>query len=66
MKTTYLITLAVDEEWFKAIDKFTADVHDGELCQWIRVDAETEGNDDDLTDDDDNEIIKETHLEENK
>jgi hypothetical protein len=43
MKTTYLIELAVDEEWFKAIDKFTADVHDGELCQWIRVDAQTEG-----------------------
>jgi hypothetical protein len=43
VKTTYLIELAVDEEWFKAIDKFTADVHDGELCQWIRVDAQTEG-----------------------
>lgn len=43
MKTTYLITLEVDEEWFKAIDKFTADVHEGETCEWIRVDAETEG-----------------------
>lgn len=42
-KTTYLITLAVDEEWFKAIDNFTADVHEGELCSWIRVDAQTEG-----------------------
>lgn len=42
-KTTYLIELAVDEEWFKAIDKFTSDVHEGELCSWIRVDAQTEG-----------------------
>jgi hypothetical protein len=42
-KSTYLITLAVDEEWFKAIDKFTGDVHEGELCSWIRVDAQTEG-----------------------
>jgi hypothetical protein len=46
-KTTYIIELAVDEEWFKAIDKFTADVHEGELCQWLRVDAETEGEADD-------------------
>jgi hypothetical protein len=43
IKTTYLIELAVDEEWFKAIDKFTADVYEGELCSWIRVDAQTEG-----------------------
>lgn len=43
-KTTYLIELAVDEEWFKAIDTFTADVHEGELCEWIRVDAQTEGD----------------------
>jgi hypothetical protein len=43
IKTTYLIELAVDEEWFKAINEFTADVHEGELCQWIRVDAQTEG-----------------------
>lgn len=50
MKTTYLITLAVDEEWFKAIDNFTADVHEGELCTWIRVDAQTEGEDEELTD----------------
>ena len=42
-KTTYLIELCVDEEWFKAIDEFTADVHEGELCEWIRVDAQTEG-----------------------
>ena len=45
-KTKYLITLAVDEEWFKAIDKFTADVYEGELCEWVRVDAETEGEED--------------------
>ena len=44
-KTTYLITLCVDEEWFKVIDKLTADVYDGEICQWIRVDAQTEGED---------------------
>lgn len=43
MKTTYLVTLALDEEWFKAIDKFTADVHEGELCSWVRVDVDTEG-----------------------
>jgi hypothetical protein len=43
MKTTYLIELYVDEEWFKAIDKFTADIHEGEICQWVRVDAQTEG-----------------------
>ena len=43
MKTTYLVTLALDEEWFKAIDKFTADVHEGELCSWIAVDVDTEG-----------------------
>lgn len=40
---TYLIELRVDEEWFKVIDKLTADVHEGEVCQWLRVDAETEG-----------------------
>jgi hypothetical protein len=66
MKTTYLIELCVDEEWFKAIDKFTADVHEGEVCEWIRVDAQTEGEYEDLTNDDENEIIKETHLEETK
>lgn len=58
IKTTYLIELAVDEEWFKAIDKFTADVHEGELCEWIRVQAQSEGDDEDLTNDNENEIIK--------
>ena len=42
--TNYRIELLVDEEWFKVIDKLTADVHEGEVCQWIRVDAETEGD----------------------
>ena len=46
-KTTYLIELAVDEEWFKALDRFTADVHEGELCEWIRVQPETETDDQD-------------------
>jgi hypothetical protein len=46
-KTTYLIELAVDEEWFKALDRFTADVHEGELCEWVRVQAETETDEDD-------------------
>lgn len=48
VKTTYLIELAVDEEWFKAIDKFTADVHEGELCEWIRVQPQSEGEEDEL------------------
>jgi hypothetical protein len=56
-KTSYIITLAVDEKWFKAIDEFTVDVYEGELCSWIRVDAETE-TDEDLTNDNDDEIIK--------
>jgi len=38
--TNYLIQLRVDEEWFKAIDKFTADIHENEVCQWIQVQAE--------------------------
>jgi len=47
MKTTYLIELAVDEEWFKAISNLTADVYEGELCEWVRVQAETETDDQD-------------------
>jgi len=43
MKTTYVITLAVDEEWFKAISNLTSDVYEGEVCEWIKVDAQTEG-----------------------
>jgi hypothetical protein len=46
-KTTYLIELAVDEGWFKAISELTADVHEGELCEWVRVQAETETDDQD-------------------
>jgi len=42
MKTTYLIELAVDEGWFKAISDLTADVQEGELCEWVRVQPETE------------------------
>jgi hypothetical protein len=43
MATKYLIELCVDEKWFEAIDKFTRDVYEGELCEWVRVDAQTEG-----------------------
>jgi len=46
IKSTYLVTLALDEEWYKALDKFTADVHEGEICDWIRVDVQTEGEED--------------------
>jgi hypothetical protein len=46
-KTTYLIELAVDEEWFKAISELTADVHEGEVCEWVRVQAETETDEND-------------------
>ena len=53
IKTTYLIELAVDEGWFKAISDLTADVHEGELCEWIRVQAETEGDEEEDLDTDD-------------
>ena len=53
IKTTYLIELAVDEGWFKAISELTADVHEGELCEWIRVQAETEGDEEEDLDTDD-------------
>jgi hypothetical protein len=46
-KTTYLIELCVDEEWFKAISDLTADVHEGEVCEWVRVQAETETTEED-------------------
>jgi len=46
-KTTYLIELAVDEKWFEAISEFTADVYEDELCEWVRVQAETETEDQD-------------------
>ena len=65
IKTTYFIELYVDEGWFKAISELTADIHEGEVCEWIRVQAETE-DDEDLTNDDENETIEETHLKEKK
>jgi ABC-type antimicrobial peptide transport system ATPase subunit len=40
---TYLLEMRVDEEWLKVIDKITNDVYEGEVCQWLRLDAETEG-----------------------
>jgi hypothetical protein len=46
-KTTYLIELCVDEEWFHAISELTAEVHEGEICEWVRVQAETETSEDD-------------------
>jgi hypothetical protein len=46
-KTVYLIELAVDEGWFKAISDLTADVHEDEICEWVRVQAETETDEDD-------------------
>jgi len=47
MKTTYLIELAVDEKWFHALSEFTAEVYEDELCEWVRVQAETETDEDD-------------------
>jgi hypothetical protein len=43
-KTIYLIELHVDEAWFHAISELTADVHEGEICEWVRVQAETIGD----------------------
>jgi hypothetical protein len=39
-ESTYLIELRVDERWLEAIDKLTNDVYDGEVCQWLRLQAE--------------------------
>jgi Zn finger protein HypA/HybF involved in hydrogenase expression len=47
MKTTYLIELAVDEGWYKAIGQLTADVHEGELCEWVRVHVQVETDEND-------------------
>lgn len=30
------ITLVVDDEWYEAIVKLTADVYEGETCMWLR------------------------------
>ena len=46
-KTTYLIELCVDEKWFEAISTLTADVYEDEICEWVRVQAETETTDQD-------------------
>jgi hypothetical protein len=62
-KTIYLIELHVDEAWFNAINDFTADIHEGEICEWVRVQAETIGDDEDLTDNDEDEIIEQTPKE---
>ena len=53
-KTTYLIELAVDEGCFHAISELTAEVHDGELCEWVRVQAETETDENDCENCEDN------------
>lgn len=54
MKTTYLIELAVDEKWFKVISDLTADVYEDEVCEWIRVQAETETDETDCENCEDN------------
>jgi len=41
MKTTYLIELEVDEKWYEAISTLTAEVYEGEICEWVRVQADT-------------------------
>jgi hypothetical protein len=63
-KTVYFIELHVDEGWLNAISDLTENVHEDEICEWVRIQAETVGDDEDLTDDDENEIINETDLEE--
>jgi hypothetical protein len=40
--TTYLVELEVDEQWLDAIQEFTKDVYDGEVCKWIKLDAKLE------------------------
>ena len=62
---TYLIELRVDKQWLEAIDKLTGDIYEGEVCDWIRIQPEYV-DDEDLTNDDENEIIEQTHLEEKK
>lgn len=43
MSKTYFIELEVDEQWLETIQNFTSDVYDGEVCRWIKCDANTEG-----------------------
>ena len=45
-KTTYLIELRVDQQWLEAIDKLTGEIYDGEVCDWIRIQPETEEDQD--------------------
>jgi hypothetical protein len=54
---TYLIELRVDKQWLEAIDKLTGDIYEGEVCEWIRLQPEYV-DDEDLTNDNENEIIK--------
>lgn len=36
---SYKITLVVDEEWLKVIEKVTADPYEGEVCTWVSVEV---------------------------
>lgn len=54
MKRTYLIELEVDEKWFEAISTLTADVYEGETCEWISVQAETHTDENDCENCEDN------------
>jgi hypothetical protein len=56
MKTTYLVTLELDEEWFKAIDKFTADVPEGELCSWVQVETDVDEDEEDMLESEEEEV----------
>ena len=31
------ITLVVDDGWYNAIRNLTDEVHEGETCEWVRV-----------------------------
>ena len=44
-KTIYFVTLKLDEQWFQAVDNLISDVYDGEVCEVISIDVETEGTD---------------------
>lgn len=36
----YEVTLKVDQKWLDALDRFTAEVYDGEVCEWVDVQGE--------------------------
>ena len=40
---TFFVELELDEKWLKALQTFTADIYDGEVCTWLRIE---EGNSD--------------------